>query len=77
MTEAAPSLIVTWARTVWRETPSHSLSKRDQWVTQWTSLMRVVVPRARNSPQVQDRSSSTSPQTRKRQVSRSTRGTAP
>ena len=77
MTAAAPGVGRTCARIVAMRTPSQVLSKRDQCVTQWMSLVRSSVPRARNCSQFHSASRSTSPHTRRLQSRNSTRGVAP
>ena len=58
-------------------TPSKSMSSRDQRVTQWMSVWSDLRGIALNSAQPNSNGLSTSPQTLKSHVLRSTRGTEP
>ena len=68
---------VTWRRISRIDTPSQSLSSRDQVVTQWMSECTRTRGSSRNSAHVHDTSRSTSPKQRNVQVAGSKRGVPP
>ena len=77
MTKAASARGRTRASTSRKGTPSHTLSKVLQRVTQWKSDRTSARGRARNASQVKLRGASTRPPTRKSQVFASKAGTSP